>query len=195
MLEEDAIGELLDTQVAYLQGRGLVQPGAFRDPLSDLGAHLFDALHWWGGPLARLAAFEAEGPADLPPSWSLAGTFATGATVSMSVSRVAAGRGNALLATLSGRRGALRLIFDVEAVSVSRAAPGATAWEEVPIPSELQLDYAAFPRVHWDRIVGALRGEEPFPTFAEGLRVQEVIEAAQRSAANRRSLGLPLDSP
>ena len=194
LLGEGAIGDLLDAQVAYLQGRALTQPGPFRDPLTDLAPHLFDALHWWAGPLDRVAAFAAEG-AGLPPSWSLAGRFTAGATISMSVSRVAAGRGNALLATLNGRAGALRLAFDTEAVAVSRTVPGSTEWEDLPIPPELRIDYVAFPAAHFNRLVAALQGDEQFPTFDEGLHVQEVIEAARRSAADGGSLRLPLEAP
>lgn len=192
LVAEGAIGELLDAQVAYLQGRALTQLGPFRDPLTDLAPHLFDALDWWGGPLRQLAAFEADG-GGLPPSWSLAGLFANGASVSVSVSRVASGRNNAILATLNGRSGSLRLAFDTEAVSVSHAAPGPSEWQELPIPAELRVDYASFPAVHFNRLVDALRGAEPFPTFEDGRRVQEMIEAARCSAAGGRSLRLPLE--
>lgn len=190
LVRNGAIGGLLAAELAYLQGRGLVQAGPFRDPLADLGAHLFDALRWWCGPLTRVGAAAS---VEEPRSWSLAGTLASGASVALTISRIATGRGNALLATLYGQRGALRLEFDVESVSVARCEVGSTEWQEVPIPPELRLTYAEFPTVHVDRLVGALRGDQAWPTFADGLAVQEVIEAAQRSAASGRFLALPLE--
>lgn len=193
LLAEPGIGELLDVQIDYLQGRGLALPGPFRDPLPDLGAHALDALFWWAGDgLSEIGALASRHANGAPLSWSAAGRLAGGATVGLSVSRVASGRGNAILATLSGRRAALRLEFDVEAVRVLRAEAASGDWTELPIPDDLRLDYAAFPRYHFDRIVGALRGEEEFPTFADGLRVQEAIAAAERSVERGEVVRLPL---
>ena len=188
LLDDPGIGEPLHVELSYLQGRGLTQPGPFRGALVDLGPHAFDALLWWLGPISRIGA--VSDPAGL--SWALAGRLGSGATLAATISRVAAGRGNAVLVTLSGRDGAIRLEFDVEDVRVTRAAAGTTEWREVPIPAELALDYATFPRVHWDRIVGALRGEEQFPDFEQGLRVQEVIAAAARSDERGELVALPL---
>jgi predicted dehydrogenase len=188
LLADPGIGEPLHAELSYLQGRGLTQPGPFRGALVDLGPHALDALLWWLGPVTRIGA--VSDPTGL--SWALAGRLGSGATLAATISRVAAGRGNAVLATLSGRQGAIRLEFDVEAVRVTRAVAGATDWREVPIPAELAIDYASFPRVHWDRIVGALRGEERFPDFEQGLRVQEVIEAAARSNERGELVSLPL---
>jgi predicted dehydrogenase len=199
LLANPGIGELLDVQIAYLQGRGLALPGPFRDPLSDLGAHAVDALFWWadaagGGGLDGVAAFASRHTNGTPLSWTAAGSLAGGATVGLSISRVAAGRGNAVLATLCGGAGSLKLDFDVEAVRVSRAEAGGAEWRELPIPPELHVDYVTFPRVHFDRLVGALLGEEQFPTFEDGLRVQEAIAAAERSAASGLVVRLPLEA-
>jgi predicted dehydrogenase len=205
LLASRGIGDLLDVQLAYLQGRGLVLPGPFRDPVADLGAHALDLLMWWAdvaraGGVAALGAFASGHVNGSPLSWMMAASLTRGATVGLSINKVAAGRGNAVMATLSGRDGALRLEFDVEAVRILHAEVGSSEWRELPIPAEFQLDYATFPRVHWDRIVGALRGDppldgEPFPTFEDGLRVQEAIAAAERSAASGLVVSLALEPP
>jgi predicted dehydrogenase len=203
-LGQIGIGRLHDLSLAYRQGRALTDGRYRRETLHDLGSHAVDALLWWAelagaGPptaVAAMLASPAEEPAEQPGTplhWTLLIRLASGATATLTVSRVAAGFANAMDALAAGASGALRLSFETDRHGVERAAAGSAGWTPLPIPPDLELDYASFPAYHFDRIVGALRGEEQFPDFRQGLRVQAVLDAAEAAATSGEVVPLALD--
>jgi predicted dehydrogenase len=189
-LAEGGIGDLVEMQVAYLQGRGVLRPPRNAHVLLELGSHALDALLWWSD---LVGAGEPRSAVALPVAGAPALAFSAllelehGAVASVQASRAALGFSNAIVARLNGRSGALALQFDTEGFELSRFAAAEPSPRTPIVPSpELTLSYEQFPRFHWDRIVGALRGEEPFPDFRQGVRVQAAIQAALASAESGR---------
>ena len=193
-LADPPLGELLGAELVYEQARGLSDPGPPRDALLDLAPHIADALLWWGdllgaGEPSSVVAVAREDEL----VWRILVRLSGGALVELGVSRVAAGRRNTNRATFDGRNGALRLAFEVHDYLVERAAAGPeSGWERLPTPPDLNVSYRDFPALHFGRIVDALAGDGGFPDFADGVRVQELLEAARRSKEERREVGLPL---
>jgi predicted dehydrogenase len=203
-LAREGVGTLHELALAYRQGRALTESRHRKETLHDLGSHAVDTLTWWadlveaGRPtaVAAMAGAPADPSAEQPGEplqWHLLIRLAGGATATLSLSRVAAGFANAMDALATGAAGALRLSFETDRHGVARAAPGQPTWTTVPIPAELELDYASFPAFHFDRIVAALRGEETFPDFRQGLRVQAVLDAAADAGASGEVVPLGLD--
>jgi predicted dehydrogenase len=198
------VGSLIDLSLAYRQGRSLRDGRFRRETLHDLGSHAVDALLWWAdlsgaglpSAVAAISGTPAQEPAELPGThlqWDLLIRLSGGATATLSVSRASAGFGNAMDALASGSDGALRLSFETDRHAVERAGADGPGWSAVPVPPDLEVDYATFPAFHFDRIVGALRGEEAFPDFRQGLRVQAVLDAAAEAAGRGVVVPLALD--
>ncbi len=199
VIESDGVGELLHFNMGYWQGRQLLSDTPPKDALEDLGPHAFDALRWWAGAagageVVGVFSLKGDGPASGAaagrpdrPVWQGILQLENGATGTVQISRVALGYSNGVTATFQGTKGAVSLAFDVDEGTVSLARLGKARpegrWTPLQIPPELIVPFEAFPAFHLDRIVGALRGEESFPDFAEGRKVQEIQEAAERSAA------------
>jgi predicted dehydrogenase len=144
-----------------------------------------------------MAAAPAPPPAHNPGvslAWDLLLQLSGGAVLAVQVSRVAGGHRNAMAALLNGTAGAVRMAFETDQHAVERCgAEPSSIWQAIETPVELAIDYASFPRFHFDRLVGALRGEETFPDFAHALRVQAVLAAAEESARLGRSVAPRLD--
>jgi predicted dehydrogenase len=205
-LAEPGIGRLHGLALAYRQERALTDERHRKETLDDLGSHAVDALTWWaelagaGRPtaVAAVSSAPAEAPArdpGAPLHWDLLIRLSGGAAATLSLSRVAAGYSNAMDALVTGAAGALRLSFETDRYVVERATgarPG-EGWSPVAPSPDLAVDYAAFPAFHFDRIVGALRGEERFPDFRQGLSVQAVLDAAARAGTRGEVIGLALD--
>jgi predicted dehydrogenase len=198
VIEAGEIGELLHFSLGYWQARQLLPETPRRDALDDLGPHAFDALRWWAGAAGAgevTGVFSLKGLGDAAespdrPIWQGVLQLESGATGTAQISRVALGYANGVTAAFHGSKGAVSLAFDVDEGTVSLARLGKARpegrWTPLQIPPELQVSFEAFPGFHLDRIVGCLRGEESFPGFADGLRVQEIQEAALRSAVEGR---------
>ncbi len=202
VIESDGVGELLHFSMGYWQARQLLPDTPPKDALEDLGPHAFDALRWWAGAagageVAGVYSLKGHGPrlgSGRPdrPVWQGIFQMDNGATGTVQISRVALGYSNGVTATFHGTKGAVSLAFDVDQGTVSLARIGKVRpegrWTPLQVPPELQVSFEAFPAFHLDRIVGALIGEEnvgeeSFPGFTEGRKVQEIQEAAERSAA------------
>lgn len=128
------------------------------------------------------------------------GRLASGALASFEATRFATGRKNALSIEVSGDKGALA--FDLEDLNsiqfYDRTAPAdlqgfrkilvtepvhpyVSAWW----PAGHMLGYEhGFSHQVKDLVEGIVRNTDPHPTFADGLRVQRVLEAVERSSEN-----------
>ena len=140
-----------------------------------------------------------KGTVDVDDAALFLGRFAGGAVASFEATRFATGRKNALRIELNGSRGSLA--FDQERMN------------ELELYSDDNLDEAGFRRIQvtepthpyvgswWPpghglgyehsfshQVVDLVRdigeGREPVPSFADGLRVQLVLDAVERSAAS-----------
>lgn len=128
------------------------------------------------------------------------GRLSSGALASFEASRFATGRKNDLSIEVSGDRGALR--FDLEDLNTlwfyDRTAPEATQGFTRILVTEAQHPYVSawWPAGHMlgyehgfshqvvDLVTAITEGDDPHPSFEEGLSVQRVLAAVEQSAAN-----------
>ena len=130
-----------------------------------------------------------------------AGRLSEGALASFEATRFATGRKNAFRLEFSGSTGAVS--FDLERMNElefydGTDAPGEQGFRRILV-TEPEHPYAAawWPTGHGlgyehafthqvrDLLVDLAAGRQPEPSFADGLRVQRVLEAVERSASNR----------
>jgi predicted dehydrogenase len=182
--------------------------------IGDMLSHRLDYGHLLIGPIARVMAatrriwdtrVDASGqpqPSDLEDWVGCLAEFATGATGVLESSKVATGCGEGSRsrdrAEINGPEGSL--IYDLEHPRRLIGARRGGSAEELPVPQQwltLSGDHPD-PRIdpqhafRWDQdaeFVSAIREQRPcVPSFHDGVRVQAVIEAIIRSAAERRSV-------
>jgi predicted dehydrogenase len=131
------------------------------------------------------------------------GRFDGGALASFEATRFALGRKNAIRIEVNGSRGSLA--FDFEDMNVLHFfdgdEPATTAGFRRIIVTEPGHPYvgAWWPAGHGlgyehgfthqvvDLVTAIAKGEDPTPSFADGLQVQRVLDAVERSAANTSS--------
>ncbi|WP_461173452.1 Gfo/Idh/MocA family oxidoreductase [Arthrobacter sp. Z1-9] len=128
------------------------------------------------------------------------GRFESGALASFEASRFATGRKNALQIEVSGDKGALA--FDLEDLNsvqfYDRTAPADRQGFRKILVTEAEHPYVSgwWPAGHMlgyehgfshqvkDLVEGIVAGTDTQPTFADGLRVQRVLDAVERSSDN-----------
>lgn len=128
------------------------------------------------------------------------GRLGSGALASFEATRFATGRKNALAIEISGDKGALA--FDLEDLNsiqfYDRTAPADQQGFRKILVTEPVHPYVAawWPAGHMlgyehgfshqvkDLVEGIVRNTDPHPTFADGLRVQRVLDAVERSSNN-----------
>ncbi|WP_448618114.1 Gfo/Idh/MocA family protein [Geodermatophilus sp. URMC 65] len=129
------------------------------------------------------------------------GRFDGGALASFEATRFALGRKNAIRIEVNGSRGSLA--FDFEDMNVLHFydgdEPATTAGFRRIVVTEPEHPYvgAWWPAGHGlgyehgfthqvvDLVTAIAKGEDPTPSFADGLQVQRVLDAVERSAAAR----------
>ena len=193
------------TPMQWRQARAESGSGA----LGDLGSHLIDLCRWWVGEFAgvqgQLRTFVPERPltdggtgrVDVDDAASFHARFANGAEGVFNASRCAIGRNNHQRVELYGTRGAL--IYEIEkwdeggdrlqlCLGSDQARYNAFATVRVP-PSYL----SGTPEGPMIDFVDALLAGRPFsPSFYDGMRCQEVLEAVETSAREGVRIELPL---
>lgn len=143
-------------------------------------------------------AGEGRGPVTVDDAALATGRLASGATVTLEASRFAWGRKNAMRIELSGTRGALA--FDFEEMNVlhhfDADEPARTAGFRRIMVTEPEHPYveAWWPPGHGlgyehgfthqaaDLVRAIAAGEDPEPSFEDGLHVQRVLDAVERSS-------------
>ena len=184
--------------------------------LGDLGAHVIDMARLLVGEIASVQASLATYiPRSRPDgaaypaandSATLLVNYANGAAGTIFVSAVTAtgNRGQEQRITLHGQDGTLELVSDFTSITLRGLRGSATEFEDLPVPSEFlagapadssifdQLDmvYANLsvgPRLFIDSI---LAGQPIAPSFYDGVKAQEVIEAAFESNRTGRRVEL-----
>jgi predicted dehydrogenase len=129
------------------------------------------------------------------------GRFSGGALATFEATRFALGRKNAIRIEVNGSAGSLA--FDFEDMNVLQffdgTEPAATAGFRRILVTEPEHPYVAawWPAGHGlgyehgfthqvvDLVTAIAKDQDPAPSFAEGLQVQRVLDAVERSAADR----------
>ncbi|MFG7944686.1 Gfo/Idh/MocA family protein [Streptomyces cacaoi] len=180
--------------------------------LGDLGAHAVDlAQHLTGSLLTAVSAqtetFVRErplsgggtGPVTVDDAAVFTGRLDSGALASFEVTRVAAGRKNALRIEVNGTLGTLA--FDLERLNElefhDHAQPGSEAGFRRILATEHDHPYLegwwppghglgyehTFTHQARDLLHAVADGTQPLPSFDDGLQVQRVLAAVEESAA------------
>jgi len=153
-----------------------------------------------GGKLGGVGG-EGMGEVTVDDAAAFLGRFTGGALATFEATRFALGRKNAIRIEVNGSAGSLA--FDFEDMNVLHffdgAEPAQTAGFRRIVVTEPQHPYieAWWPAGHGlgyehgfthqvvDLVNALAAGEQPTPSFADGLQVQRVLDAVERSAADR----------
>ena len=170
--------------------------------LGATGSHHVDALRWWFGEVKavagatatmvkrrRLPESSAMAKVDADDNFAVLLKFANGALGTIHVTATAGFEGDEEI-TLSGSRGTLR----VRDGRLLGAELGDRALAELPIPERLDGDLPEFEHfltqptalLHraWARAIRT--GAPVAPSFADGVKVQELLDGAARSGQQGR---------
>ncbi|PXY24439.1 dehydrogenase [Prauserella flavalba] len=181
--------------------------------LGDIGAHIVDATQFVTGQVItgvagmtetfvrnRPGAGGAEEAVTVDDCAVFHGSLSSGAVATFEATRYALGRKNAMRIEVNGSRGSLA--FDFEAMNelwfYDGDEPGETAGFRRIIATEPEHPYVSawwppghglgYEHTFTHEIADLLRaigdGQSPEPGFADGLRVQRVLEAVESSAAD-----------
>ncbi|NBM19877.1 Gfo/Idh/MocA family protein [Streptomyces sp. GC420] len=150
------------------------------------------------------------GPVTVDDAAVFTGRLASGALASFEATRFAAGRKNALRVELNGERGSLA--FDLERLNElwfhDHTEPAASSGFRRILVTEPEHPYleAWWPPGHAlgyehtfvhqarDLVHAIASGEQPLPSFADGLQVQRVLAAVEESAG-KNSVYTPVGQP
>ncbi|MEU6717596.1 Gfo/Idh/MocA family oxidoreductase [Nonomuraea sp. NPDC046802] len=137
---------------------------------------------------------DAKGPVTVDDAALFIGRLSGGAVASFEATRFANGRKNAMRIEINGSLGSLA--FDFEAMNELWFSKGGGGFERILVtepdhpyvgawwPPGHGLGYEhTFTHEIKDFLEAIATGADPSPSFADGLRVQRVLEAVERSAA------------
>jgi predicted dehydrogenase len=148
--------------------------------------------------LSGRASATERGPVTVDDAAIFFGPLESGALATFEATRMATGRKNALRFEISGTTGAIAFdLEDMNSLQVYKASDGPTAGFRRVLVTEPAHPYvgAWWPPGHGlgyehgftHQVVDLVRaidaGEQPRPSFADGLQVQRVLDAVERSAA------------
>ena len=182
--------------------------------LANLGSHLIHVVQWWLGPIDRVCALATttvkerrapDGrmvPVDVDDTFRFLAELEDGTPVTVCLSSVAHVRRVDVEISVFGSEGAIVFQDDWGAED----APSGRIWAtrsgdpgrtSVPIPSRLVGEFLDMPDYYTPfrgcfsrmarEVVGAIReARDAAPNFRDGLRVQEVLDAALQSATQER---------
>ena len=187
--------------------------------LADLGSHAIDLAMWYFGPIKSVCATlpqfvptrahpetGAACPCDVDDAAALLVEFDSGVQGVLHISWVAH-KGRSQTLSICGSEGTLVLDSNVDGweIDLVGSRAGEQALRPVEVPAELmagidgsskEAGFASFvanyPSMSRKFIDVILNDEAPCPSFRDGMRVQEVMEAAIASASEKRWVDLPL---
>ncbi|MFI6294661.1 Gfo/Idh/MocA family protein [Nonomuraea sp. NPDC050790] len=210
MVAAGELGEIRHVRAVYLQDWimdpelplvwRLRKDKAGSGALGDIGAHIIDVAQFVSGQdivgvSGLTETFIKERPGGrvtVDDAALFIGRMSGGATASFEATRLAGGRKNALRIELNGSLGSLS--FDFEAMNELWVSKGGGGFTRVLV-TEPEHPYAGawWPPGHGlgyehtftheikDFLEAIGNGTDPSPSFADGLRVQRVLEAVERS--------------
>jgi predicted dehydrogenase len=218
MVQEGFLGRLFHASLRYMVPRWADEsvPPTWRmdrsqaghGAMGDLGVHLTDLVRWNFGEVVRLSARSGiaypsrtvpggERPADAEDFCAITGELASGALVTLFVSR-GARAANEQTVEAYGSHGALlyRLARSGPRWHVGelRAASGRGTLERIKVPSGLprsagegdQIEVvgkATIGPLVRDFLRAIRKGESPSPSFEDGMRAQAALDAVLESAS------------
>jgi predicted dehydrogenase len=219
MVREGALGRVFHVEARFLGSRfadeataptwRMDRAEAGHGAMGDMGVHLIDLVRWNFGEFVRLTAtagvaYPSRGipgagrPADAEDFCTVVGELASGARVTLSVSRAAHGMNEHSLEA-SGSRGTLAYRFSRDGArwfdgELSRAAAGG-ALEAVSVAGGIpapqtgdQLEALGLTTIAplvARLLEGIERGQTPAPSFGDGYGAQAVLDAVLESLARR----------
>lgn len=168
--------------------------------LMDIGVHMMDLLRWYFGDLVAVSGAKytaiperplpdgGRGKVTADDTASFLVQISGGVVGMVQVSQAAIGRQNYRRVEIFGSDGSVAIEEDrTFGPEVRFARPGETNFSVEPLPDDLNVAFEEFPRFHLTRVVRALRGEKTdWPTFQDGLRAQEAVEAVEESERTGR---------
>jgi predicted dehydrogenase len=184
--------------------------------LGDLGSHLIDLVQWIAGDITAVSscmrAFVAHGSGDSEPSVptndavAMAVELADGAVGTLEVSAVAhiPEAANAQYLAFYGEAGTLEARFSLSGADLRGLRVGENEWTPMPVPAHyleggdpngpvmevLRQVFTSQPASERLFIASILEDHQVEPSFIDGLRVQEVIDAALSSHQEGRRVRL-----
>ena len=173
--------------------------------LADLGSHATDLALWLNGGITgargHMATFIHERPlldgsgigaVDVDDATTFLAAYENGATGVVDATRFATGRRNHQRISIYGDKGSLVYQNGPEPRLEISAEPFSNDGSETLVPVPARLLEAS--RSHVPPFVDSILDGAPvnFPTFEDGLRAQEVLEAAEVSYTEDRWVSLPL---
>jgi predicted dehydrogenase len=182
--------------------------------LGDIGAHIIDATQFVLGELitgvsAMTDTFVHQRPIEGEPGRMgevtvddcalFLGRFASGAPATFEATRFALGRKNSMRVEVNGERGSLA--FDFESMNelsfFDGTDPATDGFRRILVtepthpyvgswwpPGHLLGYEHTFTHEVFDFLTAVASGQDPTPSFADGLQVQRVLHAVETSAAN-----------
>jgi predicted dehydrogenase len=220
LVEQGELGEIRHVFMNYLNS-GRVDPDrpvswrqmraeAGSGNLGDLGSHMIDLAHWLVGPIgrvsARLTTFTKERPStdggriavDVDDTASCIFEFENGATGTLTASGAAPGRSNYQRIEIYGTKGGAVYEIDktgdvggnVLQLCLGPSQSRVGGWAAVPVPRPHDASNPLEPFLDFVRAIHA--GKDAPVTFADAVRAQEVIEAAELSDRENRWIDLPI---
>lgn len=215
LTEEAIFGDIKHFSIEYYQSYS-VHPGRSLEwrfqkkltgtgALADLGSHATDLTLWLAGGIAgvrgHMATFIHERPlldgsgmgkVDVDDSTEMLVSYQNGATGVIAATRFATGRTNHQRISIYGDKGSLVFQNGAEPRLEVAVDPFSKDGSAVLVPVPARLVRAS--RSHIPAFVKTILDGAPvaFPTFADGLRTQEVLEAAEISHNEDRWISLPL---
>jgi predicted dehydrogenase len=171
--------------------------------LGNFISHCFHYIEWFCGPIAGLSARVSGLPDDpeLETTVAMALQLAAGPMVSLSMS-CASYLGGGHKIEFFGEDGTLVLHNPgadyMRGFDLSCARRPASAFERIPVPDPLDAKYpdgriAPVSRLATAFFDAIMNGTTPHPGFAEGYRVQVLIDAARRAHQQGRWIDIPGD--
>jgi len=169
--------------------------------LLDVGIHMIDTVRWLAGEFHSVAGAASTVVRSRPTSnggtgevtaddtASFVAKMVSGATGIVQVSQVAFGRGGFRRIELFGSEGSAVMEEERnQSPTIRVAGAGTSGLIDEPTPDGLHVSFEDFPRAHVERILRSIGGvqpeygDDPWPTFADGLMAHRVVDAVERSA-------------
>jgi predicted dehydrogenase len=220
IVSEGRLGRILHVNAHYLSGAAvgshiplvwrLQKDRAGTFALGDVGSHLIDQVEWISGETIRSlvadqrtffdqrSASDGSGtvPSEVDDATAMIARFAGGGMGCLVASHSATARKYEVRLEISGEKGAL--IYDLQDQENILLSTGTSLQDNplvtTPVPERFELDEPQVWRRNVKNFVDAIaNGGEVDPNFSDGLRNQEIQEAAVISARERRWVDLPLD--
>ncbi|MSQ43585.1 MAG: Gfo/Idh/MocA family oxidoreductase [Chloroflexi bacterium] len=178
--------------------------------LLDVGIHMIDTVRWLAGEFRSVAGTASTvvrtrptsdgklGEVTADDTASFVANMNSGASGIIQVSQVAFGRSGFRRIELFGSGGSALMEEERnQSTAMKVAGAGTTGLHDEPTPEGVHVAFEDFPRVHAERMLRSMagmppeHGDDPWPTFADGLIAHRVVDAVEKSATT----GIRIDIP